>query len=36
MSVDILNNEITESKYKSRQILPIVLEGDDKVEHGNK
>ena len=36
MSLAILNNEITEAKYKSRLFLHIVLEGDAKVEHGNK
>ena len=36
MSLNIVNNEIVESKYKSHHILPIVLEGDAKVEHENK
>ena len=36
ISLAILNNEIVESRYKSNHILPIVLEDDAKVEHGNK
>ena len=36
MSLALPNNEITEVEYKSRHILPIVLEGDAKVEHVNK
>ena len=31
----ILNNEIVEAEYKIHHILPIVLEGDAKVEHDN-
>ena len=33
MSLDFLNNEIVEVEYTSQQILPIVLEGDSKLEH---
>ena len=36
MSLAILNNEIAEAEYKSHHILPIVPEGDAKVEHENK
>ena len=36
MSLAILNNEIVEAKYKSQHILPIVLDGDVKVEHYNE
>ena len=36
MSLAILNNGIVEAKYKSNQILPIVMEGGAKVEHENK
>ena len=32
----ILNNEIVEAEYKSQNILPIFIEGDDKVDHGKK
>ena len=35
-SLDILNNEIVEAEYESHHILPIVLDGDSKIEHGNK
>ena len=35
MSLAILNNEIVWAKYKIQRILPIVLEGDAKVEHDN-
>ena len=36
MSFVILNNEFLEAKYISQHIVPIVLEGDAKIEHGNK
>ena len=35
-SLTILNNEIVEAEYKSNHIIPIVLEGDAKLEHDNK
>ena len=36
ISLAILNDEIVEAKYKIHRILPILLEGDAKVEHDNK
>ena len=36
MSLAILNNEIVEAEYKSHPIIPIDLEGYDKLEHNNK
>ena len=36
MSLTILNSEMVESEYKSQCILPIVLEGYAKVEHGSE
>ena len=36
MSLAILNNEMVEAKYKSHNILPMVLERNSKVEHDNK
>ena len=36
MSLAILSNEIVEAEYIIHHILPIVLEGNDKVEHDNK
>ena len=36
MSLDILNNLIVETKYKSNHILPIVMEWNAKVDHNNK
>ena len=36
MSLAILNSKKSESEYRSKRILPIVLEGDDKVEHDNE
>ena len=33
--LSVLNNEIVESEYEIHHILPIVLEGDAKVEHDN-
>ena len=36
MSLAILNNEIMEAEYKSHHMLPIVLERDAKLDHGNK
>ena len=36
ISLTILNNEIMEADYKSHNILPIVMEGDTKVDHDNK
>ena len=36
ISLAIFNNEIVEADYKSHHILPIVLEGDDKLDHDNK
>ena len=36
MSFVILNNEFLEAKYIIQHILPIVLEGGAKIEHGNK
>ena len=36
MSLDILNNEIVKFRYKIQHILPIVLEVDAKVHHGNE
>ena len=35
-SLAILINEIVEAEYKINHILPIVMEGDDKVDHDNK
>ena len=36
MSLAIINNKIVEAKYKIQCILPIVLEGDVKVENENE
>ena len=35
-SLAILNNEIMEAEHKRHFILPIVLEGDSKIEHDNE
>ena len=36
IALDIINNEIVEAEYKCHHILPIVLEGDIKVENDSK
>ena len=36
MSLATLNNEVLEAKYKRQHIIPIVMEGDAKVEHDNE
>ena len=35
MALSVIKNEIVEAEYKNQHILPIVLEGDDKLEHKN-
>ena len=36
ISVAILKHEIVEARYKIQHILPIVMEGDAKVDHYNE
>ena len=36
MTLAVLDNEIMESEYKRKQIPPMFLEGNSKVEHDNE